>query len=73
MKAKNPKPNDEREPARPPEGLWRPTWRWHVKTLAIIYVLLAAVFFLVTRFLSGLPEPYKLRDIPREVTPWLKK
>ncbi|MBL0349992.1 MAG: hypothetical protein IPP68_06430 [Elusimicrobia bacterium] len=53
--------------------LWRPTWAWHLKTLAVIYLLLTIVFFAVDHFLSRLPEPYRLRDIPPEMTPWLKK
>lgn len=55
------------------EASWRPTWWWHVKTLLVIYVLLTVVFFVVDRFLSRLPEPHRLRDVPPEMTPWLKK
>ena len=54
-------------------ALWTPTWAWHLKTLAVIYLLLTIVFFAVDHFLSRLPEPYRLRDIPPEMTPWLKK
>lgn len=59
--------------APPAPALWHPTWRWHLKTLAVVYVVLTAVFFAVDRFLANLPEPYRLRDIPKEMTPWLKK
>ena len=47
--------------------MWEPTWQWHTKTLGIIYLSLIAVFFLLNMFL----KPY-LRNIPLEVTPWLK-
>lgn len=56
----------------PSEPLWRPSWAWHLKVLAVIYLVLVAVFFAVDRFLSRLPEPYRLRDVPPEMTPWLK-
>lgn len=48
--------------------LWSPTWQWHGRALAIIYVSLIFVYFL----LNFLLKPY-LREIPPEVTPWLKK
>ena len=46
---------------------WKPTWKWHLKVLIIIYVTLVAVFFL----LNWLLAPY-LRDIPKDITPWLR-
>ncbi|MBL8023759.1 MAG: hypothetical protein JNK54_05690 [Elusimicrobia bacterium] len=52
---------------------WRPTWRWHLKALVGIYVFCAIFYLAVDRWLSSLPEPYALRDIPVELTPWLKK
>ena len=48
------------------QSLYTPTREWHLKTLAIIYGALIAVFF----FLNWLLKPY-LRHIPPEVTPWL--
>lgn len=48
--------------------MWSPTWQWHAKTLGIIYAALIVVYFLLNWFL----RPY-LRDIPPEVTPWLKE
>jgi hypothetical protein len=60
-------------PAAPAGEAWRPTWRWHLKALAGIYLFLTVFYFAVDRWLSHLPEPYKLRDVPAEMTPWLKK
>lgn len=60
----------------PPETevpLWRPSWRWHGIALGAIYVSLLVIFFAMDRFLSRLPEPYKLREVPKEMTPWLSK
>ena len=47
--------------------MWSPTWKWHAKTLGIIYVILTVVYFALSSFL----KPY-LRQIPPEVTPWLQ-
>jgi hypothetical protein len=55
------------------EPVWAPTWKWHLTTLAIIYVCLTGAYFSVSYFLSHVPPPYKLREIPKELTPWLKK
>lgn len=55
------------------EPLWRPTWRWHLKVLGFIYVCLIVAYFAISQFLSRIPEPYRMRDIPSDVTPWLKK
>ena len=52
---------------------WFPDWKWHAKTLAIIYVCVT-VFYLITTFvLKQLPEPYHIRKIPSELTPWLNR
>ena len=51
---------------------WFPDWRWHVRTLAIIYSALIVLFFTAKFVLRRLPQPYNLRDIPAEMTPWLK-
>ncbi|MBI3013422.1 MAG: hypothetical protein HYY63_07345 [Elusimicrobia bacterium] len=50
------------------QPMWSPTWKWHAKTLGFIYLGLIFLFFLLNWFLG----PY-LRQIPPEVTPWLKK
>ena len=50
------------------EPIWSPTWQWHLRTLGIIYGCLIVVYF----FLNWWLGPY-LRDIPPDVTPWLKK
>lgn len=47
--------------------MWQPTWRWHLQTLAVIYGLLVVVFFVMNIVL----KPY-LRQIPKDITPWLK-
>ena len=51
---------------RPP--LWKPTWRWHLRTLALIYGVLLLMFFLLNHVL----KPY-MRQIPKDITPWLEK
>jgi len=50
------------------QAMWTPTWQWHLKTLGMIYVGLIVLYFV----LNALLKPY-LREIPPEVTPWLKK
>ena len=52
--------------------LWKPTWQWHGRVLATIYVILAVAYFAISAFLSKIPEPYRMRKIPKEVTPWIK-
>ena len=55
------------------EPLWQPTWKWHLKVLGCIYLLLIVTYFAISEFLSRIPEPYRMRDVPKEVTPWLNK
>ena len=50
---------------------WFPDWRWHLKTLSWIYLILIAGFFTVSYVLHKLPPPYDQRQIPAEMTPWL--
>ena len=50
---------------------WFPDWRWHLRTLGIIYACLVVLYFGVSAALSSLPRPYHLRKIPLEMTPWL--
>lgn len=52
---------------------WFPDGAWHLKTLGIIYAVLAAFYFGVSALLKSLPKPYHVRDIPIEMTPWLRK
>jgi hypothetical protein len=47
--------------------VWMPTWKWHLKVLGIIYILLIVTFFL----LNWLLKPY-MRKLPHNITPWLK-
>jgi hypothetical protein len=46
--------------------LWQPTWRWHAKTLGIIYVVLIVLYFIA----KSIMKPY-VRQLPPEITPWL--
>jgi len=50
------------------EVIWRPDWKWHLKTLSIIYAILIVLFFAANYLL----KPY-MRQIPEDSTPWLKK
>ncbi|MFA5161029.1 MAG: hypothetical protein WC421_02175 [Elusimicrobiales bacterium] len=50
---------------------WFPDWKWHLKTLSIIYAALVLFFFGAHFLLKKLPPPYNLRSIPPEMTPWL--
>jgi hypothetical protein len=49
------------------QPMWSPTWEWHGKALAAIYAGLIVLFFALNWFL----KPY-MRQIPPEITPWLK-
>lgn len=53
------------------EPLWRPTWRWHARALGIIYVILIIAYFGISAFLKTSPPPYRMRQVPKEITPWL--
>lgn len=48
--------------------VWKPSWFWHIKVLAIIYVVLIALFFLLNHIL----KPY-MRELPKEIVPWIEK
>ncbi len=52
--------------------LWAPTWKWHLRVLAVIYVTLIVAYFGISEFLMRIPEPYRLRVVSKDVTPWLK-
>jgi hypothetical protein len=60
-----------RDLAVPPS--WFPDWRWHARTLGVIYAVLVAFYFVTTFALRQLPKPYHIRDIPEDLTPWLKR
>jgi len=51
---------------------WTPDWRWHLKTLGTIYAALIVFFFIAKYLLRQLPPPYNIREIPPEMTPWLR-
>ena len=54
------------------EPIWHPTWKWHLKALSVIFVTLIAAYFAISQFLSRVPKPYRMRDVPKDITPWLK-
>ena len=43
-----------------------------MKTLGAIYAILAVFYLGVSLALKQLPRPYHLREIPIEMTPWLR-
>ena len=51
--------------------VWFPGWKWHLRTLSWIYLVLIAGFFTLSWLLHKLPPPYNQRQIPPEMTPWL--
>ena len=51
---------------------WFPDAKWHLRTLGIIYACLVVFYFGVTFLLRKLPKPYNIRNIPIEMTPWLR-
>ena len=51
---------------------WFPDARWHLHTLGIIYACLVVFYFGVSHLLRKLPKPYHIRQIPSEMTPWLR-
>jgi len=52
---------------------WFPDWKWHARTLGIIYACVTVFYLVVSAVLKRLPEPYNIRRIPPEMTPWLKR
>ncbi|MBI5201008.1 MAG: zinc ribbon domain-containing protein [Elusimicrobia bacterium] len=52
---------------------WTPDWHWHGKVLGVIYAGLVVLYVGVSFVLRRLPEPYHIRKIPPEMTPWLKR
>lgn len=46
--------------------LWLPSWRWHLRTLGVIYAVVIVAFFVAKSVL----KPY-VRNLPPEITPWL--
>ena len=47
---------------------WAPTYIWYAKAAGVILAGLIVVFFILNIVL----KPY-MREIPAEITPWLKK
>lgn len=52
---------------------WFPDFKWHAKTLGVLYALIAVFYLGVSFALRQLPKPYNFRTVPAELTPWLKK
>jgi hypothetical protein len=44
----------------------------HIKILLIIYAILGVMFFAFSYIADNLENPYHKRNIPMEITPWLK-
>ncbi|HOW89451.1 MAG TPA: zinc ribbon domain-containing protein, partial [Elusimicrobiales bacterium] len=44
--------------------LWFPDWKWHLRTLSMIYIGGTVFFFLLSWALHKLPPPYDQRQIP---------
>ena len=55
-----------------PSGFWMTDWKWHFKVLSIIYVSLIILYFAISTLLSRVSPPYRVREIPKEMTPWLR-
>ncbi|OIO09994.1 MAG: hypothetical protein AUJ52_05540 [Elusimicrobia bacterium CG1_02_63_36] len=51
---------------------WFPDWRWHARALSVIYTVLVIAYFTVSFALRKMPEPFHIRKLPPEITPWLK-
>lgn len=47
---------------------WKPTYKWMATVAGIILITLIVVFFVLNIVL----KPY-MRELPAEITPWLKK
>jgi len=52
---------------------WFPDWRWHTRTLGLIYACLIVFYFVTTFALRRLPKPYHIRKVPADLTPWLNR
>jgi hypothetical protein len=61
----------DREMSLPPA--WFPDARWHLKVLGTIYVCVVIFYYSVSFLLRKLPKPYDIRNIPIEITPWLRQ
>ena len=48
------------------DNVWLPSLKWLIPVLIILYVVIIVIFFVTNYFL----KPY-MRDIPKEITPWL--
>ena len=49
-------------------SVWQPNFKWFLKVLVTMYVLITIAFFTINFLL----KPY-MRDIPKEITPWHNK
>ena len=52
---------------------WFPDWKWHARTLGFIYLGVTVAYLGASFLLRKLPEPYHLREISPDLTPWLKR
>ena len=60
--------NEINETGSEKKYVWQPNLKWFLKVLITMYILITIVFFVVNFLL----KPY-MRDIPKEITPWLNK
>jgi len=51
--------------------VWTPSLHWHLKTIALLLVICAVLFFALKAATSFLPEPYQKRTPAAGTTPWL--
>jgi hypothetical protein len=60
--------NEINETGSEKKYVWQPNLKWFLTVLITMYVLITIAFFTVNFLL----KPY-MRDIPKEITPWLDK
>jgi len=60
--------NEINETGSEKKYVWQPNLKWFLKVLITMYIFITIAFFVVNFLL----KPY-MRDIPKEITPWLNK
>ncbi len=48
-----------------------PTWKWHIKMLAVFSFLCTAAFFIFSWAQHQLPQSYRTQTAIAQTTPWL--
>ncbi len=49
---------------------WKPSWKWHLRTLGILLALCIAIFGGLCLFTKNLPESYQAHTPAQGTTPW---